>query len=385
MATNVQTEWQTTEPMFYSSGKYYGQYCYFRTVLIGDEDFGFRVYDYKGGFYICIQIAVAYKENMDSTDYDRILGPIDRTEFDQIKEQYVYLLHFAAVGKADPNSWEIQQYSVSCLKLPSLNSLDTIDFDTIANNPDWTSMYEEKSCTMPDGNLVWVGLNEYVSRFRKDPIKPHWREKIDSIEGEGHRYDMRLIRELTAQGKYDTIVKTDSSTLYINTDYVSYEIADDPDVFYVEQREYYPDGMLKSRKYFLPGVYANESLSVGFYTTYDENGKLTYAELPEQRVYLFSTISHWLSTEYLLRFLEKRGVIDSKTGKGKPVMKINFNVEPHAPSFGVPRLRLQANWQIQADDNLNGSVALLIKNDKDTETVFIFAKNSGMIWDKFNR
>jgi len=385
MATNLQTKWQSTDPVCYSLDKYYWQYCYFRAVLIGDKDFGFRVYNYKGGFYICVQIAVENKENIDSTELDKMPESIDNTEFDKVNEQYTFLLHYAAAGKANPNSWEIQQYSVSCLKLPSLDSLDTIDFDTIANNPDWKSIYEEKSCTMPDANLVWVRLNEYVSGLQNDTAKPHWREKIDSVESEGQRYDMCLIRELKAQDKYDTIVKTDSSTFYINTDYVSYEIADDPDVFYVEQREYYPDGMLKSRKFFLPGVYANESLAVGIYATYDEKGKLTYAEYPEYRVYLLSNITHWLSTEYLLRFLEWRGVIDSKTGKGKPVMKINSNVDPRAPSSGVPRLGIQANWQIQADEDINGSVALLIKNDKGTETIFIFAKNSGMIWDKFDR
>jgi hypothetical protein len=382
ITANAQTNWQTLPPVFYAE-RTDVDYCCFRTVLIGDEDFDFRVYDYKGGFYICAQIAIADKE-----EHER------QEAFDRLKRQAVYLMHYIPIGRANPNSWEIQQYQVHYLKLPSLNSLDAIDFETIVNHPDWETNYkldlDVVGSRMPDYLLPWNQLSQYAQESWSVKTKQPWREKSDDVAYEGHRFDMRLINELKEQGQYDTIVKTDSSTLYINTDYVSYEIADDPAIFFVEERKYYPDGMLKSKKCFIAGVYTSESMLVGPCVFYDEKGELTDGTYPEIEQsmfpeYLSPNFPTTLSLEYLLRFLEKRNYIDSKTGKGKPVMTINAYIDPHAPSHGTPRLSIRSNWQIQTDDEPNGSVALLIKKDDETETVYLFSKNSKMIWDRFDR
>jgi len=377
---NAQKKWQILPPQYFSDIPDV-EYYYFQTVLLGDVEDDYRIYDCKGGFYICLQIIVTKKEYQQGE------------KFDQIKRQQAYLMH--CISMDSPNSdadsdgsevqWTIPQYRTYFLKIPSLQSLDTINFETIANNPGWKP--EEVEGTYLQYLLPRNQLSEHAREVRKakpEP-QPQWRAEIGGTEEKAPRFDMSLIHKLKAQGLYDTIVKTDSSTLYMNTDYVSYEIADDPEIFYVKEQEYYPNGMLKSRKYFIAGVYTNESLPVGTSSFYDKKGNFVYSSYPEDEYYMFPQFD-CVNFEFLLRFLEKRNIIDSKTGKGKPVMKINSNVDPHAPSFGTPRLSIISNWQIQVDDKPNGgTVALLIKNDNGTETVFIFEKNNRMILDKFNR
>ena len=370
--TNAQSKWQTTQTPEYYGGIPDVSDNYLRPVLIGEKYFGYRAYDYKGGFYICTQIAVANKKEIQK-----------QVKFDDIKEQYVYLMHYIPQGRANSNSWEIQQYRMYCLELPSLESLDTINFETIANNPNWKWAPDIIKPSMPDYYILWNHLNEHeqieeLRQAQRVETASKWQEKMyDAMEKESQFDFIGLIQKLKAQNQYDTIVKTGYSSLYVNTDYLCYEIADDPEVFYVTKREYYPNGTLKSRNYFFSGVYQSESQPFGPYMVYDEKGELVKSELLNPVFFAFDM-------EYYLGWLEARNYIDPKTGRGKPVMKINTHVDPHAPSYGSPRLDIRTNWQIQIDEEA-GTVAILIKEDDDKETVFIFSNSSKIIWDKFNR
>jgi len=373
---NAQATWQTTGMSRYYGGIPDVSDYYLRPVLIGDEDFDYRAYDYNGGFYICTQIAVADKKEIEQ-----------QVEFDKIKEQYVYLMHYVPQGKAKSDSFEIQQYRMFCLQLPSLQSIDTINFETIANNPDWKWAPDIIKPSMPDYYILWNQLKDNVKELKQTEkavatdtadATPQWIRKLYANMEREPKCDTRLVDKLKAQGQYDTIVKTGHSTLYVNVDYCSYEIADDPDVFYVKKREYYSDGTLKSFNYFLPGVYQSELLTFGPSGAYDEKGKIIYGAIQNPLFFL-------MNMAYYLKWMENRNHINSKTGKGKPVMKINNYIDPHAPSYGVPRLKIQTNWQIQTSGDNDEYLSILIKNDSGTETVFIFSKNNHIIWDKFNR
>jgi len=368
--TNAQTTLKTVSPKIYIFGNESIPYVSLRPVLIGEAYFGYRAYDYRGGFYICTQIASASKE-----EYER------QTAFDDIKEQSLYLMHYIPDGRANPNSWDIQQYRMYCLELPSLETLDTIDFETIANHPDWQWAPEIRKPAMPDYLLLWNHLDEQVKALRQtettETLSNQWITKFyDTIAKESPFDVTGLIRELKAQDMYDTISKTDYSTLYVNTDYLCYEIVDDPEVFYVSKREYHPNGTLKNQGYFLSGVYQSESLLFGPYVSLDESGNPIHIETLNQ--VFFPEMAYYLG------WLEARKYIDPKTGKGKPTMRINAHINPHEPSHGETRVRIETNWQVQTDEEA-GTVAILIKEDDGKETVFIFSNASKIIWDKFNR
>ena len=365
--TQTPSKWQTTEkPVLYSSFPDISE-TWFRPVLIGEEYFGYRAYDYKGGFYICTQIAVADKQEVKR-----------KVAFDDIREQYVYLMHYVPTGgRANPNSWEIQNYQMYCMELPSLQSLDTINFETIAGDRNWKQALDIRhpNPSMPDYYMLWNSLDEQVTKYE---FRIQHYDKFDELMRVEPEWDIvGLVRQLTAQGKYDTIVKTDNSTIYVNTDYFCYEIADDPAAFWVIERRYHPNGMLKSLGYFLPGVHRNESMRLGYYHVWDEKGEQVYGEAVNSLFYA-------TGLNYYLRWMEKRNYIDFETGKGKPTMIINAHVDPHGPSHGEPRVRIESNWQIQFEEDTQ-TADILIKCDDGKETVFIFANNSKIIWDKFDR
>ena len=363
-------KYQTTEVPKYYCGIPDVSDTYLRPVLIGEKLFGYRAYDYQGGFYICTQIAVANKEEIQQ-----------KVEFDRIKEQYVYLMRYVPQGIYEAG--KIRQYRMYCLRLPSLESLDTIDFETIANNPDWKWAPDIITPSMPDYLVLWNQLDaqeqvKAVKQEERTPNTPKWAAKQqESLEKESQFDVMRLIRELKAKKQYDTIVKTDHSTLYVNTDYLCYEIPDDPEVFYVTKREYHPNGVPKLRSYFFAGVHENESVPFGPVTAWDEKGEITYNDTLNPAFFSFDM-------DYYLKWMAERNYIDPKTGKGKPTMKINTYVNLNEPSYGVPRVKIETNWQFQVSEGF-GTVAILIKEADGTETVFIFANGSKIILDKFNR
>lgn len=345
-------------------------------LLIGEEYFDYRAYDYKGGFYICTQIAFVDKKEKEQ-----------HVAFDQIKEQYLYLMHYVPIGRAKHNSWEIQNYRMYCLELPSLESLDTINYETIANDPEWKLSYEVLiggKNSMPSYMVLWNTLTDGVKELNQNhAVQPsdmafQWARKFNEGMEKESPFNAGLVDELKAKGQYDTIVKTDYSTLYMNTDYECYEILDDPEVFYVSAQEYYPDGKIKSKKYFLQGVYNTESLLFGPYASWNEKGEIIHADLATPFFYS-------MEMGYYFGWMDARHYIDLKTGKGKPVMKINAHIDPHAPSSGALRLEIQTDWQIQTDGDDDEFLSVLIKNDNDTETVFIFKRSSKIIWDKFTR
>ncbi len=88
--------------------------------------------------------------------------------------------------------------------------------------------------------------------------------------------------------------------------------------------------------------------------------------------------------EFCAELLSREGFIDLDSGNGKVVMKINTNIDPHAPGHGEPCLSIRAPWGMQADDTPNGTVGLIAVRDG-VETVFIINKNSHTILKKFTR
>ena len=129
----------------------------------------------------------------------------------------------------------------------------------------------------------------------------------------------------------------------------------------------YPNGVIKSREYFLSGVYRNNNLSFGPYTCYDKYGNESYCGILNPDFFSFHLGYYlgWLGNE-----------ID------KPTMRINGYFDPHAPIYGdyIPdRLSIRTNWTIQASDD-DVSVAVLVHN-----RVYIFSKASRKILDNFSQ
>ena len=149
-----------------------------------------------------------------------------------------------------------------------------------------------------------------------------------------------------------------------------------PKYFMCQSGNTIPAARLKNQGYFLSGVYQSESLLFGPYVTLDESGNPIHIEALNQ--------AFFFDMAYYLGWLEARNHIDTKTGKGKPTIRINAHVNPHEPSHGETRVRIETNWQVQTDEEA-GTVAILIKEDDDKETVFIFSNASKIMWDKFNR
>jgi len=241
-ACNMGTKRQTLQPKLYAEVPDLNYY-YFRPVLIGEKYFDYRTYDYKGGFYICAQIAIADKKEHEK-----------QVRFDRIKRQSVFLMRYSPKPGNNYSTYGIQDYTIHYLKLPSLNSLDTINFETVASNPEWRTLHDlaVEDSTMPDYMLLLNYHREQVKELEQtkitEPIfgrekrfQSEWVQKFFATIEKESPLDIRLVEELKAQCKYDTILKTGHSTMYIDTDYTCYEILNDPEVFYVSERKYYPN------------------------------------------------------------------------------------------------------------------------------------------------
>jgi hypothetical protein len=83
-------------------------------------------------------------------------------------------------------------------------------------------------------------------------------------------------------------------------------------------------------------------------------------------------------------FLEEEGWINTKTGEGKATFSINESVKPHAITHGNSRFVIRSLWEVQVDDDVNGTVGILISKNE-VETSYIIDKTNGTVLRKFRR
>lgn len=353
---------------------YYGgssnSYYYFRAVpTLKNTLTKFEIPDYKGGFYIVIQLAESnkLKEEMD---------------FDKCKLLGTYLMHYIPQGTVKPNSWEVPNFTIKTLEISSLDEVENINFETIASDPGWVSQF---GLNFPDYLMVRYEITKYEDSLPVDPPFSDWQDKlrlmIQSTSTELSKEYQSVIDKLKEEDKYDTILKMDSCLVYINTDYLICETFDDPGLFFIRQTSYSPDGKIKDFQFFLPGIYTNKSMLLcSFYL--NSEGSWVMSEFDDFYTMINCPPEFPTSLDRLFCVLQEHGYIDAKTGKGKPVMKINYHVDPKAPSHGATRLEIKANWMIQVDDEYSTISAC---DENDMLTTFILQKNNSRFLDKFTR
>ena len=347
-------------------------YCIIAPI---DDLFDYRRPDYNDGFYIFYQVAtLSDKEVRKKTPIDKAKQPPKN-----------FIAHYASDGHYDTGGglgFQIPYYQVTYVEVPidyDFNTFDAAHYDGQWKPHDW-------NC--PDYMLLRSTLNVYANEKREAAGYLEAHNQVLLAEQDEvlyaafrERLDLNVIEQLKANKQYDTIIKTDSSTLYLNTDLESVEYPSAPDVFHVIRRTFYPNGSLKERQKFLPGVYTSFSLPIGLSGAYDESGQLEMPNMDGITIFPFPQMAN---VEFCVRLLEREGYIDRKTGTGKATITINQHVNPHEPNHGETRLSIRSPWNIQADDTPNSTVGLLIQHD-DIETVYIIDKNSRNILKTFNR
>jgi len=122
------------------------------------------------------------------------------------------------------------------------------------------------------------------------------------------RYDYSQMKYFEETKNTSTVIKKGSKWVYISklTNVGAYmkEYSIDPD-FYAVQKKFYPNGNLASRGTFIDG-----GVRVGIWQYFDENEKLIKEVDEDAR---FGKIK----PDHILKFLEKEGWINLKTGKGR--------------------------------------------------------------------
>jgi hypothetical protein len=189
-----------------------------------------------------------------------------------------------------------------------------------------------------------------------------------------------VINQLKKSGRFDTIFQENGSTFYANTDLELFEIPPEPDIFYVIYRKFHPNGKLKEKKRFFPGVYRNVSCFIGYSLYFKANGTLANSVRESRMEFL----SGELNETTIIWFLEEEGWINTKTGEGKATFAIDEAVKPHAITHGNRRFVISSLWEVQVDDDVNGTVGILISKD-DVETSYIIDKSNGIVLKKFRR
>ena len=127
------------------------------------------------------------------------------------------------------------------------------------------------------------------------------------------KYDFELMRKIKQEtGAISTVIKRGNLLIYITpmTDdgafYNEYSL--NPQ-FYAIQKKFYPNGNLKSKVQFI-----GEYILTGESIYYDENGNITKVDEDAK----FGKIK----PDWILKFIEKEGWIDLKTGRGREELEI---------------------------------------------------------------
>ena len=347
---------------------------FFRVITSENDLFDYRKPDYNGGFYLRFQLRDATER-----EYNK------EVPFDELNSPpRDYIAHFASDGASDiGGGFSIPEFNIWYVQLDEPFDPYTFDFE----NREWKSYnHDYARGLLPDPMLLYTRLNIYTSKM-KDSLfdaEAYQQEQTARIEqatnGGKERCDMGLIEQLKQAGIFDTIISNDDCIRYVNTDLEYYEQPAASNVFYITYKKFYPSGAIKEQRKFLPGIYVSNCLPIGIAAHYDESGTLTDTNYEERRIFPFPQMA---TVDYLIQLLEYEGWINPKTGKGKAVMQINHHINPHKPGNGE-RLTIRSTWQVQASDELNGTIGLLASGNG-VEMSYIINKNSRTILKKFKR
>lgn len=344
----------------------------FRIITLGDKFFSYRKPDYNGGFFIGLQTASATRKEHEK-----------KVEFDKLKKINNYIIYCKEDISQRSGTWDIPQYNMYYIKIEPPLDICTFDLESYAG--EWQPYLNMGMSPLPDPMMVLSRLNIYSSE------NPHETQQWEKYVGAVNTFreealkmdtlDLDMIHQLRALGKYDTIMQTDRSILYINTDLEVYEQPLAKDIFYIIRKKYYPNGIMKEKFYFYPGVYTSHALPV-FSFNYDENGEVYIKDFLMEYSFTGATTT----IEYLLELMRREGNINPDTGEGKATMKINGWVDPRGIDQGnEERLSIRSKWQITADDDFKSSIGILIKHKDDSETVYLIDKPTRTILKRFKR
>jgi len=121
------------------------------------------------------------------------------------------------------------------------------------------------------------------------------------------RYDFELVKKIKEEGRSNFIKKRGDTIIYISGMTESGAFYDEyppaPNMYFI-QKQFYPSGEPKSIK-----KYIGRYVPIGETTLYDEQGNITKVDEDAK----FGKIK----PDHILKFLEKEGWIDLKTGRGR--------------------------------------------------------------------
>jgi hypothetical protein len=347
-----------------------------RIITSGSKLFRYRMPDYNGGYYLYLQVGTLDAPPEAAEGFYTDISSVD---FDELAvKNYVVHCH-----RTDYGGWSVPYFSGSYIVIDSPLEYNTFNPDSISVEK-WTP---PQGWIEIEGDLIDVFsldsfLHEYTNENRVPLLETDYETGLDEeIEAAvAERCNSTVINQLKKSGRFDTIFQENGSTIYANTDLEFYEIPAAPEVFYVIYRKFHPNGKLKEKKRFFPGVYRNVSFFIGYSLYFDENGKLTDSVRESRMEFVFAE----LNETTIVWFLEEEGWINTKTGEGKATFSINEHIKPHAVTHGDSRFVIRSVWEAQVDDDVNGTVGILISKD-DAETSYIIKKSNGTVLKKFKR
>lgn len=352
-----------------------GQSLY-RVITLGNAVYKYRKPDYKGGFYLWMQMAWATNKEVKNQVMFDSLQSIPRN----------YIIHYTPFNRGEStNDWNTSEFYIFYKKLTPPFDIDTFNYsDTVG----WESYFEAHvRGQVPDPMLLYGDINRYSFDKKNKSIGSDVSRNV-TLPIYNQEYALtaeeifRTIRELKSRSEYDTLLTRNEYRIYINTDLQCYEQPAQPDAFYITYMQFYPNGALKERYHFLPGVYTSNTLKFSYFERYNGEDE---RYLHFQDIDYLPNIFYGVSLPYLFELLTVEGWIEPERGKGKPVMKINKYVDPYDSFHEEERLSIRSMWNIQVDHSKTGSVGLLVKHEDDTETVYIIDKLSGNILNKFKQ
>jgi hypothetical protein len=122
------------------------------------------------------------------------------------------------------------------------------------------------------------------------------------------KYDFELMNKIRESGELATVVEKGKSLVLMNCMYesgASYNEYPPIPEFYAVQKTFFRNGMLESK-----GKYTGSYLKIGIWQYYDEKGCLI-KEIDEDEKF------GKIKLDQILKFIEKEGWIDLKTGRGR--------------------------------------------------------------------
>jgi len=120
-------------------------------------------------------------------------------------------------------------------------------------------------------------------------------------------YNFELMNKIKESGQLSTVVEKGNSLVFMTCMYESgafYKEYLPSPAYYHVVKEFYPNGILKHKGNYIQNV------KIGIWQYYDEKGCLLKEEDEDRKFGL-------IKIEWILKFIEKEGWIDLKTGRGR--------------------------------------------------------------------